>query len=97
VIGGRNGLATYHAEQPNLIFMYIWTGDPDAVDFCRKVDVPVVVWGGMDPRQAYHDLQAAGAAGYLAQPTSAEEVLAARDAVLQGETYYPPLEDLLEE
>jgi len=91
VIGGGNGLAACKAEQPDLIFMYIHAGDPDAVDFCQQVEVPVIVWGAVDPRQVYPDLQSVGAAGYVVQPSSAEEILAARDMVLNGETYYPPL------
>lgn len=97
VIGGRNGLVACEAEPPDLILMYIHAGDPDAVDFCPQVEVPVVVWGAVDPRQAYPDLQAVGAAGYLVQPSSAEEILTARDAVLSGETYYPPLPTFVQE
>jgi DNA-binding NarL/FixJ family response regulator len=97
VIGGRNGLAAYESERPDLIFMYIHAGNPDATGFCPQVEVPVVVWGAVDPRQVYPDLKSAGAAGYLVQPSSAEEVLAARDVVLNGGTYYPPLADYVQD
>ena len=97
VIGGRNGLAAFAAEKPDAIIAYMNIKIPDIVGFCQQVDVPVIVWGAMDPRQVYPELQDAGAAGYLVQPTSAEEILAARDAILSGETYYPPLINYLEE
>jgi len=97
VIGSRNGLATCEAERPDLVFAYMLIKNPGVLGFCQRVDVPVIAWGALDPRQVYPELQAAGAAGYLVQPTSAEEILAARDAVLCGETYYPPLINYFEE
>lgn len=96
VIGGRNGLAACESERPDLIFIYIHAGNPDATNFCTQVEVPVVVWGAVEPRQVYAELQSAGAAGYLVQPCTVERILTARDAVLNGETYYPPLADNLQ-
>ncbi len=75
------------ADQPRLM---------KATEFCQRLrstpklkHVPVIVFGAMEPQQIYAELREAGAAGYLYEPFGPEEIMAARDAVLRGETYYP--------
>lgn len=80
------------AEQPRLT---------QAAEFCQRLrsipklkHVPVIVFGAMAPGQIYAELQEAGATGYLSLPCDPKEIMAARDAAVRGETYYPPLEPL---
>jgi DNA-binding NarL/FixJ family response regulator len=47
----------------------------------------------MDPKRVYSEAQRVGAAGYLYQPYGPQEVIAARDALLRGDVYYPPLSE----
>ena len=51
--------------------------------------LPVLVWGSMDAEKVYAELRQAGAAGYLYIPCPPEQIIAARDAVVNGEVYYP--------
>ena len=67
-----------------------------ATVFCQQLrlipkfeHVPVIVFGSREPKQIYTELQEAGATGYLFVPCTTEEMMAARDAALRGETYYP--------
>jgi CheY-like chemotaxis protein len=73
-------------------------GDIDGYEVCRRFKgdpalraIPVLVFAARLPAQAYAEAQQAGAAGYLYQPYQAELLYAARNALLGGETYYPPV------
>jgi DNA-binding NarL/FixJ family response regulator len=84
------------ADPPDAIFMYLWAGEPDALAFCAQIrvwpqtrHVPVIVWGALDPARICPDLRQAGASGYLFQPCTPDEIVAARDAALVGGTYFP--------
>jgi DNA-binding NarL/FixJ family response regulator len=64
--------------------------------FCQQLHsipkfdhLPVIVFGSREPTRIYAELQQAGATGYLLLPCRTEEMLAARDAALHGEKYYP--------
>jgi CheY-like chemotaxis protein len=96
VVGGSKGLQAIREQLPDAIFIYLWAGGPDALEFCQQVkampkarQVPVIVFGAMAPEEICPRLQRAGATGYLRQRCSPAEVLAARDAALRGESYYP--------
>ena len=54
-------------------------------------NVPILFLDAKSPHMVYRQAQRLGAAGYLCKPFGPQDLLAARDAVLRGETYYPPL------
>jgi CheY-like chemotaxis protein len=96
VVGGDKGLLFSTATPPDPIFMYLWTRELHALDFCQQIrtlpalrQLPVVVWGAMSAHEIYPALQQAGASGYLIQPCNIETIGAIRNAMLQGATYYP--------
>jgi len=83
-------------EPPDVIFIYLWARNPDAIEFCQQIrgmtktnHIPVVVWGGRVPEGICDQLQEVGATGFLAQPCHPDEIVAAYDTVMRGETYYP--------
>ena len=72
--------------------------DIDGYEVCRRFQadpdlrqIPVLVFAARSPAQAYSEAQQCGAAGYLSQPYQADMLYAARNALLRGETYYPPV------
>ena len=90
------GWAALQAEPADLVFGYLREEGVTATGFCRRLrsspkleHVPVVVVGAMQPEDIYAELQEAGASCYLFVPLAPKKVLAARDAALRGETYYP--------
>ena len=99
---GNIDLAAIAADPPDVVFIYWYAVEPDALAFCQQIkatpqtrSIPVIVWSGRVPDQElYLRLQRAGAAGHLALPCAPQEILAAHDAVLRGQTYYPPIHAL---
>ena len=96
IVGGDQGLQAVQEDLPDAVFIYLWAHDPGALEFCQQIrDVPraeclpVIVWGAKSPSDICSQLRDVGATGYLYQPCTPDEVLAARDAALKGETYYP--------
>ena len=92
------GLSIAEREQPDLIIVRIMLYEINGYEICRQLkalshlqDVPVLLQAAMDPKRVYPEAQRVGAAGYLCQPYSPQEVIAARDTVLRGDVYYPPL------
>jgi DNA-binding response OmpR family regulator len=51
--------------------------------------VPVLVQTAWDQGRSYPEAQRLGAVGCLTFPLAPQEILAARDAALEGRTYYP--------
>jgi CheY-like chemotaxis protein len=94
---GLEGLAVAEQDPPELIIYGLFTLDLDGYEFCRRLqwipalqDVPVLLVGWISPRIVYPKAQRAGAAGYLYGAVHAHGLLDARNALLRGETYYPP-------
>ncbi len=92
------GLSIAGREQPDLIIVRIWMQETNGYEVCRQLkalarlqDIPVLLQAAMDPKRVYPEAQRVGAAGYLCQPYSPQEVITARDTVLRGDVYYPPL------
>jgi CheY-like chemotaxis protein len=92
------GLSIAEQEQPDLIIVRIMMYEMNGYEVCRQLkaiprlqDIPVLLQAAMDPKRVYSEAQRVGAAGYLYQPYSPQEVIAARDALLRGDVYYPPL------
>lgn len=94
---GGEGLTVAEQDPPDLIIYGLFTLDLDGYEFCRRLrwipgvqDVPVLLVGWISPRIVYPEAQRAGAAGYLHNAVHAQNLVTARNALLQGETYYPP-------
>jgi len=94
---GLEGLATAEQDPPDLIIYSLLTLDMDGYEFCRRLkwipalqDVPVLLVGWISPRIVYPRAQQADAAGYLYGAVHAQSLVTARNALLRGETYYPP-------
>jgi cyclic di-GMP phosphodiesterase len=92
------GLNIAGQERPDLIIVRIMMYEMNGYEVCRWLKavlqlqgIPVLLQAAMDPKRVYPEAQRVGAAGYLRQPYSPQEVIAARDAVLRGDVYYPPL------
>jgi two-component system, OmpR family, alkaline phosphatase synthesis response regulator PhoP len=92
------GLKIARQERPDLIIVRIMMYEMNGYEVCRQLkamlrlqDTPVLLQAAMDPKRVYPEAQRVGAAGYLCQPYHPQEVIAARDAVLRGDVYYPPL------
>jgi len=88
---GHIGLSAAEQDRPDLIIIYLWTTGLDAFEFYRQVQASPTLqgYGGMAPEEAYPMIQPIGAQGYLCAPFTREELVAARDALLRGETYFP--------
>ena len=54
-------------------------------------EVPVLFWMVPNPTRIYPQAQQLGVAGCIAMPSQPEELVEARDVILSGGTYYPPL------
>ena len=89
------GWASIRAKPPDAVFVYLWADGVNASEFCQRLKselepkIPVIVWGMLEPKEVYHELRQAGATGYLHLPCGPEGILAARDAALSGEVYFP--------
>ena len=92
------GLSIGEQEQPDLIIVRIMMYEMTGYEVCRKLKaisrvqgIPVLLQAAMDPARVYAEAQRVGAAGYLCQPYHPDELIAARDALLRSDVYYPPL------
>lgn len=90
--------AIAEAESPDIIIVRIMMAEMTGYEICRRFqtipelrDIPILLQAPIVPKSVYPKAKTAGAAGYLVQPFGPEDLLAARDALLDGETYYPPL------
>ena len=95
---GLQGIADAEKAPPDLIVYSLATHDLDGYEFCRKLkwtpalqDVPVLLVGWVSPMIVYPEAKQAGAAGYLYNAVHSQGLVAARNALLRGETYYPSL------
>jgi DNA-binding response OmpR family regulator len=92
------GLSIAGQEQPDLIIVRIMMYEMNGYEVCRELkmlpglqNIPVLLQAAMDPKRVYPEAQHVGAAGYLCEPFNPSELIAARDALLRGDVYYPPL------
>jgi len=95
---GMQGMADAEKDPPDLIIYSLSTLDLDAYEFCRKLkwtpalqNVPVLLVGWVSPTIVYPLAKRAGAAGYLYNAVHSQNLVAARNALLRGDTYYPSL------
>ena len=92
------GLRIAEREQPDFILVRIMMYEMNGYEVSRQLkamlhlrNVPVLLHAAIDPKRVYPEAQRVGAAGYLWQPYGPQELIVARDAVLHGAVYYPPL------
>ena len=93
---GNEGLVAAEQDPPDLIIYFLWTLNMNGYEFCQQIKtisalekVPVLLVGATSPHIAHPEAQRAGAAGYLRHPDREQDLVAARDALLRGETFYP--------
>jgi DNA-binding response OmpR family regulator len=93
---GHSGLLAAEQDRPDLIIIYLWTTSLDAFEFYRQAQasptlqsIPILFCGAMPPEKAYPLIQPLGVPGYLREPFTREELIAACDALLHGETHFP--------
>jgi len=98
-LDGREGLTAAEQDPPDLIILGLVLPDLHGYEVYRRLrmipalqHVPVLFQSADTQRRVYPEAQRLGAAGYLRKPYRLpEELLAARDAALRGDTYYPTL------
>ena len=97
----RQGLAIAEQYQPDLVILDLSL--PDTFDFqdyeygiCHRFktipsrqNTPVLLMEATSPELVYPNAKRFGASGYLVKPFGLLELLAAREALLRGEMYYP--------
>lgn len=95
---GLEGLASAEQDPPDLIIYGLFTLDLDGYEFCRRLqwipalqNVPVLLVGWISPQIVYPKAKQAQAAGYLCNAVHSQSLVTARDALLRGDTYYPPV------
>ena len=100
-ISGREGLAMAEDDPPDLIILDLSLPDTasssnwDEFEVCRRLKANpklqhtrILLMEGFTPDQVYPKAKQAGALGYLVKPFGVHQLLAARDAILGGKTYY---------
>ncbi len=101
VCSGRQGIQAAQQDPPCLIFLDLMMPDLHGYDVLQQIRqvpelqlIPVIVFSVVSCSRSYAEAQQRGAVGYLSKPFSLSKLLAARDAVLKGDTYYPPWTEL---
>jgi DNA-binding response OmpR family regulator len=91
----HKGLALAEQDPPDLVLLDSEMLEDEVYQQFKKLpalqNVPILFLDAKAPYLVYPQAQRLGAAGYLCKPFEIQDLLAARDAVLRGETYYPPL------
>jgi CheY-like chemotaxis protein len=94
--GGRRGVAAAEQDPPDLILLNITLSELDGSEVYQRIraipaleQVPVLVQTAWDQGRSYTEAQRLGAVGCLTLPLGPQDILAARDAAVEGRTYYP--------
>jgi len=94
--GGEQGLALAEREPPQLIILDLMMPDVPGFEVFRRLktmpalqNVPVILLTVLSSPKEYSEAKRLGIAGYVRKPFEFQDLVAARDAVLRGETYYP--------
>ena len=94
--GGIQGLAFAERKPPELVILDLMMPDLHGYEVFRRLkamptmqNVPVIILTVLPSQMVYPEAQRLGITGYLCKPFEFEDLLAARDAALRGETYYP--------
>jgi CheY-like chemotaxis protein len=95
---GAEALAAAERDRPDLVIHDLYCLDMDGCEFARKLKwlpslekVPILLVGWLSPTILYPQAQRAGADGYLNGAVYSQGLINARNALLRGGTYYPPL------
>jgi CheY-like chemotaxis protein len=96
--GGLQGLALAEQQSPELIILDLMMPDLTGYEVFRRLalnpalaHVPVLLLTVMPPQMVCPEAQRLGIQGYIRKPFEFETLLAARDTLLRGKTYYPSL------
>ncbi len=100
-VGGNEGITAAQANIPlDLIILDIMMPDPDGFKVYPRIksipgleQVPILFIAARPADAVYPEAQRIGAAGYVVEPFSPDDLQRARDAALGGGTYYPPLDE----
>ena len=95
---GQQALTLAEQDPPQLVILDLMMPDMNGYEVFRRLkaipslqNVPVILLTVLPSPMVYPEAQRLGVAGYICKPFEFQDLLAARDAVLKGETYYPPL------
>jgi CheY-like chemotaxis protein len=90
------GLTMAKQDPPDLIITYLLMPELSGYEVCQRLkimplfqNIPVLIIGGRPGKDVYPEAQRVGSAGYLCAHFGVQDLPAARDATLNGETYYP--------
>ncbi len=94
--GGYAGIAKAQEVMPEFIILDLEMPDLDGYQVYPQLkalpglqSIPILFTGVDTTRDVYPIAQSLGAAGYLQEPFAPQQLLAARDAALSGNVYYP--------
>ena len=97
--GGLAGIAKAQEVMPELIVLDLMMPVLDGYQVYSRLrslpgleSTPILFVGAREPELVYPPAQSLGAMGYLYEPYGPQQLLAARDAALSGNLYYPPPE-----
>jgi PleD family two-component response regulator len=89
-------LADAEKDPPDLIILEFTIRHVDVLGLCQLLragpvlkDIPILLWGVSVPERVHQSVKPVGIQGYLPLVCGPQDLLAARDAVLRGDTYYP--------
>jgi two-component system phosphate regulon response regulator PhoB len=93
---GRQGIVMAEQNPPDLIILDLMLPDFDGWEFYRRLkvipalkQVPVLLTEAFSAESIYPEAKRVGMDGYLIKPFTVPELLTARQALLDGKTYYP--------
>ncbi len=97
---GNEGVAKAQATVPDLIIIEIAMSEQNGYAICKQLkavlalqQIPILFVGTKSPLEIYSEVHDLGAQGYLTYPFFPDELKKARDMLLKGDTYWPPLHD----
>ncbi|OAN48459.1 hypothetical protein A6A03_07695 [Chloroflexus islandicus] len=92
----QEGIDIVQTEIPDLILIDITMPKLSGFDTCSMLraipalqQTPILLFDCLTIESVYPSAKQVGATGFLSLPFDYAELLAARDALLRGETYYP--------
>ncbi len=98
IASAREGIMAAEQDQPDLIIVRLFMREMDGYEVCRQLksrsvlqNIPVLLQGALISERVCPIAKQVGAAGYVYEPFSPREYLAAYETVLSGGEHYPPL------
>jgi CheY-like chemotaxis protein len=97
-VGGCKGIAEAQGISPDLIILDIMMPDLDGWETYTHIKAipalqktPILFIAAASAEYIYPRAKQIGAKGYLQEPFGPSNLVTARDTLLSGETYYPPV------